>query len=214
MAGGKSQIPSPTPPPPPSSKHINTQRRKIITRNIRGIHLYTDRNKQIKKKDDEWKGGGEGHSSLTLLALGSCLRLTLTHLPKRYAVTSICSLFKERTYELCEKRHIGCRVIWWGHLHVQLLYSHSQKMPCECPQAIKKRYRTEMRRYCGSAPSCLNSNSGLPARLATLDEPASVTCTVARLRTGLQDSRGSTSYKGGFTVWDWFRGPSNQQSNR
>jgi hypothetical protein len=112
--------------------------------------------------------GFGGHSTVTLMALGSCLRLTRTHLPYRYAVTSIYILFKAHTYELWEKQHIGCRVIWWGHIHVQLLYSYNQKLPCEYPPATQQRCSTDIRRYDGSVASCLNGTFRLSSQTRSL----------------------------------------------
>lgn len=112
-----------------------------------------------------------GHSVVTPLAAGSCLRLSRTHLAKKYAVTFIYNLFKVYTYKLWEKGHIGCRVIWWGHLHVQLLYSYNQKLACERPQAIPERCGTN--RSWRNTPllvlqlpvsACAKSDSGLSIR--------------------------------------------------
>jgi hypothetical protein len=131
-------------PPPPKAPHLQTRNTTKLSKETRWIHLMLiGTNKLSRMKMSE---GRRSVTTVTLLALGSCPRLTRTHLPKRHAVTSIYCSFKAHTYELWEKRHTACRVIWWGHLHVQLLYSRNQKLPCEYPQAIQQQCGADVRR--------------------------------------------------------------------
>lgn len=194
VAGGESQSPPLT--PAPQVPHLQTHNTTKLSKETRGIHIMLiGTNKLTRMKMSEgrrsllWPFWHWGHVS----------GLTRTHLPKRHAVTSIYSSFKAHTYELWEKPHTACRVIWWGHLHVQLLYSRNQKLPCEYPQAIRQRCGADMRRYGGTAAACLSGSSDSPIRLVIwlLWLPSALT----EVTEGRYEMRQLTEEDGNTTPW-------------
>ena len=112
---------------PPSSTLTNTHKTKL-SKETRGIHLMLIATNKLTRMNLS-----EGRRSLLwpFWHWGHVSGWQEHTYQKRHAVTSIYISFKAHTYELWEKRHTACRVIWWGHLHVQLLYSRDQKSPCE-----------------------------------------------------------------------------------
>jgi hypothetical protein len=111
--------------------------------------------------------GLEGHSTVTLLTLGSCLGLTRTHLQKKvcsnlYIYIYIYIHVIQSTY-----LRIMRKTPYW--MSCNLVRSSSCPVTVQLQSKVAVRispgYPADVRCYDGSAASCLNGSSGSPVSL-------------------------------------------------